>query len=175
MENIDLRWQFTVFGDAEGLRLNSRFHQVEHLIQREQLIYITDLINRKIKQLNMTSGLIATLHQSQTHRLYYMAAGKSDNEFYVTAPHGVLHIQDSRESWLVGGPSSNPVATNGQFSAVGFNNPRGIHRLDDGTLLVANTPTGTLNVIDLDLQEIRVICIGKRTKHIYFFLSRLLN
>lgn len=167
-ESAEQDWKTSTFAgacqkpdDRDGRRQNARFNKMEGMLQQGNNIYITDTHNKKIKQLNLNNNIVITIHESVSYPLFSLEFGTNINEFYVTAPHGILHIRERQETWLVGGKTSSTIDA-GQFSSVGFAAPRSIAKITDNILVVVDTVGATIKVIDLVLQEVRTICSGKR-------------
>ena len=149
------------FGDVDGFPSAARFDGPYGLVDHEESIYITDSKNRKIKKLSLSSLVTSTVHKSDTHELGDFVMGSSPEEFFVTVNHGVLHILNQRETFLVGHTDTPFGPSDGQFSGVGFDGPSGITWLDNSTLLVASTYEATVRIIQINNWEVNTICMCK--------------
>lgn len=149
-------------GDQDGLLSTARLYGPYDLIlMGNSSIYITDSYNRKIKRLDLLeSSSITTVHQSDNHYLLDLVIGRTPDaeEFFVTVNHGLLHVLDNKEAFLVGGPSTSLGNNNGQFSGVGFDGPSALAWLDNSTLLVASTYEATVRIVDVYGWEAYTIC-----------------
>ena len=143
-------------GDVDGEKSIGRLRRPLECKYYQGNIFVTDNFF-KIKQISV-GGTITIIYESQLkNELMFLEMGKSANEFYVTTNHGVLHIKDSEESWLVG---SNSLMISTGTDAIYFNEPKQIVWLSNDALLVADTLTHTLKEIDVTLNMIRKICTG---------------
>ena len=151
--------------DQDGRPMDARFNGPFGLLRNNNIIYITDSWNRKIKRLDLVQNLIQTVHRSHSHNFCDLVLGQQENaeEFYVTVKNGVLHILNGQETFLVGSKQSNnnkPEFT-GQFSGVDFDDPLDIVWIDSKTLLVASQWDTTVKIIDIEKWEGHNICICK--------------
>ena len=165
-EHSEQEWKTSPFagqcgtsGDIDGRRQIARLNVPRDLVLRNNILFFTDLINKKIKQIDLDKDLITTVHQSRFY-LFGFVLGTEKEEFYAVANHGVLHINNQKETWLVGSATSRSSTSQGSFSEVGFNAPRDIQWLNKKALIVADSRGHTLKVIDLDLQEVQSLCTG---------------
>ena len=150
----------TEAADIDNRRKISRFNSPQDVIIQGNYLFLTDTNNGKIKKIDMTNDRVTTVHQSEGLALYNLVSGSVDGEFYVTAPHGVLHIRDQKETWLVGGECSAVIASSSRFSGIRFKDPTGIQWVNKDTLVVADSGVNTIKVIDLVLQHAQSICAG---------------
>lgn len=155
----------TESGDQEGQLNSARFNGPFGIRLHLGSIYITDSYNQKIKKLDMTADTVTTIHRSENHELCDFVIGRREDvdEFYVTAKHGVLHVLDRQETWLVGSTKTSSDKTDGQFSGVKFNEPIGIEWLDNRTLLVASAHESVLRVVNTETWRVFSICQCKLT------------
>ena len=144
-------------GDVEGERNLGRLRQPIECKEYQDHIFVTDNFF-KIKHISLLNGTITTVYKSlRSNKLLFLEMGSSSNEFYVTTNHGVLHIKDGEESWLVG--SKSLMIPTG-LDAINFNELKQIVWLSSDTLLVADTLTHTLKEIDVNLHRTEKICTG---------------
>ena len=151
----------TVDGDIDNKRQISRFDEPHDIEVQGNYLYLTDTNNRKIKRIDVGTELVDTVHQSDNYGLWSFVFGAEEGEFDVTAPHGVLYIQDQKETWLVGGYSASSSGQKTRFSGTRFLSPRDIQWADDNNLVVADSGAHVIKVIDLRLQQAQEVCVGK--------------
>ena len=166
-EYSEQEWKTSAFagkcgtsGDIDGRRQIARLNGPWELVLQNNILFFTDTSNNKIKQIDLDKDLITTVHQSHSFSLYYFVLGTEKEEFYVTAPHGVLHINNQKETWLIGSATARSTPSQGSFSEVGFYYPSGIQWLNKKKLIVADYDGNTLKVVDLDLQVVQGLCDG---------------
>ena len=144
-------------GDVIGQRLASRFNNPRSLVISSTRIYITDYDNYKIKQLDLVNDEVSLVYQS-VFRISHILVGANDREFYATAPHGVLLIQNQAERWLLGSRQDSAGLSKGRFSEVRFHTPLDLQWLDDTTLVVADRIGDTIKFVDLESQNVQTVC-----------------
>ena len=169
-EYSEQEWKTSAFagqcgksGDIDGRRQIARLNRPRDLVLRNNILFFTDTYNNKIKQIDLDKDLITTAHQSHSFSLYGFVLGTEKDEFYVTAPHGVLHINNQKETWLVGSATHTSTPSHGRFSGVGFYNPFSIQWLNKKVLIVTDNSGNTLKSIDLDLQQVQSLCTGGKS------------
>ena len=160
-------------GDIDGRRQIARLYGPRDLVLRNNILFFTDTYNNKIKQIDLDKDLITTVHQSHSFSLYCFVLGTEKEEFYVTAPHGVLHINNQKETWLVGSATPDSSPSQGSFREVKFYYPLSIQWLNKKTLIVADARGYTLKVIDLDLQVVQRLCTGGESAIFRLFLKTI--
>ena len=106
----------------------------------------------------MVTGAVTTLH-SAWDWLFDLALAPMNDGFYVTAGHGIIHIRNDTETWLVG--SRLTGRRNGNFSTAQFDTPIDLEWLDSSTLLVADRDSDSIKVIDLESKQVQQICTGQ--------------
>ena len=144
-------------GDVDGYKTLGRLHQPFECKHYQNFIFLTANWF-KIKKINLLNESLTTIHESPEQRqLRFLELGTSPNEFYVTANHGVLHVMDGTETWLIESSSS---MLNTDPNAIQFNKPMQIVWLNNDTLLVADTQTHTLKKVDVNLKKAETICNG---------------
>ena len=145
-------------GDIDADRLRSRLaFPTEIKLYKDSLFITTNSV--KIKQLNITTDLVATVYTSPRNVLRFIELGSSADEFFVTTYRGVLRIKDDEESWLAGERSS--LYNNQSLSAGEFYEPSDISFLDPDVLLIADTQHHSLKAVDIVLNEVKQICVGR--------------
>ena len=164
---LNEKWRSTPYageceseGTIDGRRLSAQFNLPQDMIEKNEVIYITDKLNRRIRRLDMKTSFVSTIHESENHELHSITFGMAENEFFVTANHGVLHITGRKEAWLVGCAKEQFKYERTQFSGAAFAEPQAITHLDDRTLIIANFWGDTIKVVDMYLQEVRTLCSG---------------
>lgn len=160
-EVIPLAGFCTVSGDQVGPRFNARFSYPYGLAIDGDMLYIADSKNHKIKALDLkiAGSPVTVVHSSQSVVFCDLTLGRKANEFFITAKSGILQIEDSTETWLVGNPDFHGFSE-GQFSNTGFNSPQGIVLLSSDHLLVADMWNFRLRLIDLKQKYTSSICTG---------------
>ena len=146
------------FGDIDGRRQIAKFNYPRDLLLQGNELYLTDQTNKKIKMIDLNTDLVITVHQSDSFDLLYVTAG-SKGEFYATSDYGILHIENQKETWLVGGATQQFDVSNSQFSSAGFYYTRDVQWLDEDNLVVADYHA--VKVINLQLAQVHTICTGK--------------
>ena len=151
----------TMPGSEDGRRLSARFSHPNGLIKQGNNIYIADTKAKTIRKLDMDTESVTTIHRSEALEPKRLVLGKTSEEFYVTADHGILQIQASKETWLVGSATSSIEVGKKPFSAARFSYPLGITWLGANFLLVADQESDSIKVVDLYRQRVESICSGK--------------
>ena len=145
-------------GDIDTERLRSRLSFPSDIKLHSNSLFMTTN-SAKIKHLNITTNLVETVYTSPSNELRFIELGSSANEFFVTTYRGVLHIKDNEEFWLIGGKSSS--YNNQPLSAGEFSEPSDISFVDSDVLLIADTHNHTLKAVDIVLNKVQQICVGR--------------
>ena len=111
----------------------------------------------------MIDNNIDTIHESVHLELRQLVIGKKRNEFYLTVPHGVIRVQDRKEAWVVGSAEHKTQFRKTQFTGAGFGYPESIAWLTEKILLVADFRNHLIKLVDMESQEVTVICTGMIT------------
>ena len=165
-ENVQLWKTSTYAGECEteghtnGNLKNAKFVYPEGIVRQKDVLYIAEYDSKKIRRLHMIDNNVDTIHESLHLELAQLVIGKQRNEFYVTVPHGVIRVQDGKEAWVVGWAKSKRQTKKSQFTGAAFNGPQGIAWLTDQILLVADYEEDFIKLVDLESQEVTVICPG---------------
>ena len=145
-------------GDIDGRREIAKFSYPTDLLLQGNKLYLTDYRNRKIKTIDLNTDFVTTVHQSEDFYSFHFAAG-TKGDFYITTGFGILHIQNQKETWLVGSATQQSDFSNSKFSSASFYWLRDIQWLDENNLVV--TDQTTVKVINLQLAQVHTICTGK--------------
>ncbi|XP_067947568.1 uncharacterized protein [Watersipora subatra] len=152
-----------VSGFINGEKLNARFSLPNGLLEKENILYITDSKNQKIRMLDMDMEEVFDVHVSEINKLGQFVFGAKADEYYVNSHTGILKIEGTKEAWLVGcrAPEYQQLER-AQFSAAGFGYLTGISKMNEEFLLV--TDAYTVKVVDLNQQVVDVICTGEQSR-----------
>ena len=148
----------TESGTTDGRLRDARFKQPSSIINLDRKLIVAEISNNAIREINMDTGIVATIHKSD-HGLYYLAIGHRTNEFFASTYHGIVRIINDTDSFIVGSSSTGNEI--GNFASASFNGPADLEWLDSQTLLLVDSNNGDIKIIDTGLQEVRRICVGK--------------
>ena len=160
-------------GHTNGNLRNAKFFYPRGIVRQKDVLFIAESKGQKIRQLHMVDNTVYTIHESLNLKLHQLVIGKKRNEFYLTVPHGVIRVQDRKEAWVVGSTEHKSQFTTTQFTGAGFDIPRGIAWLTDKVLLVADFGNHLIKLVDLESQEVTVICPGMLTVNTVSIATRI--
>ena len=162
----DNKWETSTYAGrctfahkVDGPLQNARFRHPIFMVKANEILLLTELKVETIRRIDMVTGTVSSIFQSNFATLRGLAVGEKSNEYYATTNHGVLHIIDEKESWLVG--SLTDGSRVGKFSEAEFDTTANIEWVDSATLIVSDSDNHSLKVINLDTEEVYPICVGK--------------
>ncbi|XP_067945892.1 uncharacterized protein [Watersipora subatra] len=108
----------------------------------------------------MTSEVVTSIHQS-IHSAESLILGPHKQGFFVGTRYGILHVQNDKERWLVGGchEATSNQSSKAKFSEAGFAKLTTVTKWSDDLLLVPDSHV--IKIVDMDLQTVEVICSGQ--------------
>ncbi|XP_067945893.1 uncharacterized protein [Watersipora subatra] len=107
----------------------------------------------------MNSEVVTPIHQTG-HSAESLILGPYKQEFFVGTQYGILHVQNAKQRWLVGCHEATSDQWNiARFSEAGFAKLTTVTKWSDDLLLVPDSHV--IKVVDMDLQNVDVICSGQ--------------
>ena len=145
-------------GDEDGTLKDARFFFPSDIAKSSDVLYVTDYLNKKLKRIDMVTGMVSTVYHNTDFRLKRLTLGTAAYEFYTTVDNGVLHIENGTKNWLVG--ETDPGGGGETFDQARLRAPKDIKWMDEDVLLVIDG-NSCLKVMNITAQSVLDICIGK--------------